>query len=276
LFVLDVTGRDTSRIDPIDGTEVTVVGAPVRNFGVEELLEGGRHPGGGVDSVGDGVHLVLREHELGYLAVLHGHSIDIAGEAESKVGHVEETIVKTACSFDGGSALGSEDLVHLIETELVVPGGDRSMGGEDASLSHVCAIGVGGLAERAVAESLFKKADGKQRGVAFVHVIDLGLGAEGLKESDTAEAENGLLTETIEGVAAVEVIGELAVPGVVAFDVAIEEEDGDDMAGSSDYVIAPGLKVKLAALDIERKGRPCWRKFIWVPGNVSFGLLPHV
>ena len=68
-----------------------------------------------MDSVGDGVDLVLGEHDLGDLAVLHGDAVDVAGEAEGEVGHVHEAIVETAGGFDGGSAVVAENLVHLVE-----------------------------------------------------------------------------------------------------------------------------------------------------------------
>src|SRR5579862_9719115 len=84
--------------------------------------------------------------------------------------------------------------------------------------------------------------------MAFVHVIDLGLAGEGVEERDSAEAEDGLLAEAVVGVAAVEVIGELAVPGVVAIDVGVEEEDGDDVAGDTDDVEAPGANMDFPAL----------------------------
>ncbi len=61
-----------------------------------------------------------------------------------------------------------------------------------------------------------------------------------LEQGDAAEAEDGLLAEAVVGVAAVEVVGEAAVVGVVAFDVGVEQEDGDDVAGDADDVEAPG------------------------------------
>ncbi len=105
LLAFDVTGGDAGRIDAIDGAEVAVVGTPVRDLGVEELLKGGRHPRSGVNAVGDGVDLVLREHVLGDLAVLHGYAVDVAGEAEGEIGHIEQVVVETARSLDGGAAI---------------------------------------------------------------------------------------------------------------------------------------------------------------------------
>ena len=117
---------------------------------------------------------------------------------------------------------------------------------------------------------LFEQADGQERGVALVHVVDLGFTAEGVEQSDAAEAEDGLLTEAVVGVAAVEMVGEAAVPGVVAFDVGVEQEDGDDVAGDADDVEAPGADEDLAALhgegdDLVGAGKSGFGR----PGNVG-------
>ncbi len=69
--------------------------------------------------------------------------------------------------------------------------------------------------------------------MALVHVEDGRIAAQGAEDGEAGEAEDGLLTETVVGVAAVEVVGELTVPGVVAFDVGVEQEDGDDVAGDA-------------------------------------------
>ena len=100
--------------------------------------------------------------------------------------------------------------------------------------------------------------------------IDLGLTVEGVEQSDAAEAEDGLLTEAVVGVAAVEMVGEAAVPGVVAFDVGVEQEDGDDVAGDADDVEAPGANEDLAALhgegdDLVGAGK----RRLGRPGNVG-------
>ena len=235
-------------IDAVDGAEVLVIGAPVGNLLVEEVLELRGEPGGGVDSVGDGVDLVVGEHLLRDLAVLHGDAVDEAREAQGDVGHVHEAVVEAAELVDGGGAVVAKDLVHLVDAELIVTGGDGRVGGEDALLADEVDVGFGRVAQRFAGEVIFKQADGEKGGVALVHVIDLGLTGEGVEQGDSAEAEDGLLTEAIVGVAAVEVVGEVAVPGVVAFDVGVEQEDGDDVAGDADDVEAPGADEYLTAL----------------------------
>ncbi len=136
-------------------------------------------PGGGVDAVGDGVDLVVGEHLLRDLAVLHGDAVDVAREAQGEVGHVEQRVVQAAEALDGGAALVAEHGVHLVEAELVVAGGDGGVGGEDAARrrSRLTSSSVA-LLERCAGEVLFEQADAEQGGVALVHVVDLGLDAE--------------------------------------------------------------------------------------------------
>ena len=141
-----VSSGDARGLDAVDGAEVLVVGAPVRDLVVEQLLKRRGEPGGGVDAVGDGVDLVVREHLLRDLAVLHGDAVDEAREAQGDVGHVHQAVVEAAEALDGGGAVVAEDLVHLVEAELVVAGGNRGVGGEDALLADGVDVGFGGVA----------------------------------------------------------------------------------------------------------------------------------
>src|SRR3954471_4608411 len=80
MLVLGVTGGDARGINAVDGTEVVIVGTPVGNLLIEEFLEGWGEPGACVYTVGDGVDLVLGEHDLRDFAVLHGYAVDVARE----------------------------------------------------------------------------------------------------------------------------------------------------------------------------------------------------
>ena len=54
------------------------------------------------------------------------------------------------------------------------------------------------------------------------------------------------------GIAAVEVVGEMTVVGIVAFEVGIQEEDGDDVTLDADHVEPPGADGDLAPLHGDR------------------------
>ena len=77
-------------------------------------------------------------------------------------------------------------------------------------------------------------------------MVDLGLNTECLKKRDAAKAENGLLAEAVVCIASIKVVGQLAVPRIVSFDITVEQEDGDDVARGSDDVISPGAKLDLS------------------------------
>src|SRR5580658_3906754 len=95
---------------------------------------------------------------------------------------------------------------------------------------------------------IFEQAESEEGGVALVHVVNLRFTGQCVEQGDAGEAGDGLLTEAAVGGAAVEVVGEAAIPGVVAFDVGVEQEDGDDMTGDADDVETPGADENLTAL----------------------------
>src|SRR5258708_11958832 len=110
--------------------------------------------------------------------------------------------------------------------------------------------------------------------MTLVHMEDLGLAAEGVEESDSAEAEDGLLTEAVVGVAAIEVVGEAAVPGVIAFDVGVKQEDGDDVTGYTEDIEAPGADENFPALHGEGDDLlGAGEGGLGGPGDVGLGLL---
>ncbi len=181
--------------------------------------------------------------------MLHGDGVAEAGEAECEERHVEDAVGAGTETLEELGAIGAEDLIGEVEAELVVTGGDRGVGGEDAALADGVEFGVGGVAEGATGRVLLEEAEGEEGGVAFVHVMDFYLIAELFEDADAAEAEDGFLTEAVVGVSAIELVGEATVPGIVGVNVGVEEIDGDDVAGDTDDVVAPGANHDEAILN---------------------------
>ena len=209
--------------------------------------------------------------------MLHGDAVDVARETQGEVGHVHEAVVKGAGALDGGGTLMAQHLVHLVEAELVVACRDGGVGCEDALLFHGLKVGLGGSGDGLsieVAEPIFEEADRQEGGVALVHVVHLGTAAEDVQHVDSAKTKNGLLTEAVETVAAIEMVGEAAVPGVIAFDVGVEEKDGDDVARDADDVEAPGADGDAAAVhrDLDRLA-DAGKRGLRGPGNGGLRLL---
>ena len=107
-------------------------------------------------------------------------------------------------------------------------------------------------------------------------MIDLGLYTERLKKSDAAEAKDCLLAEAVIGIPTVEMIGELAVPGVIPFDIGIKKEDGDDVSGGPDDVKAPGADLNLTVLESKDDGMARAGERFGRPGHVDLALLTEV
>ncbi len=57
-------------------------------------------------------------------------------------------------------AVVAEDLVHMVEAELVVSGGNGGVGGEDALLADGVDVGLGGIAQWRSGEALFEQRQG--------------------------------------------------------------------------------------------------------------------
>ncbi len=114
-------------------TQAEVVLLPAGNVAVEQLAERWRSPGRNVNTVGDRVDPVLREHVTRDLTVLLGHAVDVVAEGERQVGHVEALLVADRI-VDAAGLPVAQHLIHQLEGELVVAGRDRGVGGEDTLL----------------------------------------------------------------------------------------------------------------------------------------------
>ena len=251
-----------------------VVATPGGNVFVQQLLEGLANPGGRMHSVGDGVDGKLREHGPRNLTVLHGHAIGVAAETEREQRHVQHAVANTAQAFQARGAIAAEDAPGLLHAEAVVPRGHRGMGGKDALRTNLGNIGLGGSRLRSAAQFALQQRQREQRGMAFVHVVDVDGMAKSAGHADAAHAENDFLLQPIIRVASVEVVGQGAVPGGVALDVGVEQVDGHHVAIAANQLIAPGTHRDNAALNGDGDACSLFRaEFGRVPGLVFFPLV---
>ena len=109
--------------------------------------------------------------------------------------------------------------------------------------------------------------------MTFVHVVDIDAVAEGVRHARAAHAQHDLLLQAVVCVAAVQVIGQAAVPSGVAVEVGIEKVDGHDMSGAAAHVVAPGAHGNNAVFNGDRDtGRFLNAESIRVPGLNFFAL----
>jgi len=119
---------------------------------------------------------------------------------------------KTAHLFKARGAVAAEDANSLLGGEAIVACGNRRVRGEDALAAHLFYVGLGGCAEGSAAQLALKQRQSQQSRVALVHVVDVYFVAERVRHAHAAHAQHNLLLQAIVGVAAVEMIGEAAIP----------------------------------------------------------------
>ena len=200
----------------------------------------GRNPGLEVDAVGDRDDGQLGRGELGpepaphlagNLAVETADRIGVGRETQRQNGHAEGAVVvvrvepSQSQEFLAGEpeffAVVAQVGFDQVGGEPVVARGDRGVGGEDIARGA-------GFARLGKGEVLFlhEGADALERQegrVAFVHVADAGLDAQGVEGPEPANAEQDLLADAHFPVAAVEVGGDLPVLGAVDFQVGVQQ-----------------------------------------------------
>ena len=148
--------------------------------------------------------------------------------------------MEAAQLLEARRAFAAQDADGLLGGKAIMPRRHRRVGGKHALVAHHGQVGIGGRAQRTAAELAFEQSQREQRGVALVHVVDVDLHAQGAGDADAAHAKHDLLLEAVVGVAAIEVIGEAAIPAGVTVQVGIQKVDGDHMARTALHVVAPG------------------------------------
>ena len=105
-------------------------------------------------------------------------------------------------------AIGLEMFADQADVETVEPGGHRGVGGEDV-------VGARGVQRFFEAQTLLRhqnanSLDGQKRRMPFVHVKDGGAEAQRLERAQAADAQHDLLLDALVIVAAVQLVGDLA------------------------------------------------------------------
>ena len=71
------------------------------------------------------------------------------------------------------------------------------------------------------AEAIFEQAKRQQRRMPFIHVVDGRQAAQLVQQLHAGNAQHRLLAQPVVGVAAVEVVGQRAIVGIVAVDIGV-------------------------------------------------------
>ena len=181
--------------------------------------------------------------------MLHGHAVGIAGKVQRQQRHVQHAIAKAAQLFQARRAVAAQNANGLLGGEAVVAGRNRRVGGEDALPAHLLHVGFSGRAQRSAAQLALQQRQRQQRRVALVHVVDIYPVAERVGHARAAHAQHNLLLQAVVGVAAVEVIGEAAIPARVSVQVRVQQVDRHHMPVAAHQVIAPAAHRHNAVFD---------------------------
>ena len=221
--------------------------APVRTeIAIVELVHLERNPTAEVDAVGDVadrnfVHRTRSGHSDCHICRLtspcslltpferdasrkrqHGHA-ELAGSC----GPCARAPGNRAWDMPRRARRIAEIAVHQFRREIVVAGFDRSVRGEhQAGGGELARFGEdSGRLRLHQVPHMFEREKGR---VAFVHVIDGGLQTQGLQRAIAADAEQDLLADAHLAVAAVELVGDVAIlrAGIGA-NVGVEQVERD-------------------------------------------------
>ena len=107
-------------------------------------------------------------------------------------------------------------------------------------LPHLRDVGFGRRAQRAAAQLALEQRQRQQRRVAFIHVVDVYPQAQSIGHAHAAHAQHDLLLQAVVGVAAVQVVGQAAIPARVAVEIGVEQIDRHDVPVAALHVVAPG------------------------------------
>ena len=144
-------------------------------------------------------------------------------------------------------------LFHQLQGKLVVSRRHRRVGGKDAlgPDRFNLLMADGGLA--GFIRLLVQEFDGQEGRMPFVHVEAPQVPvAQGSEDANAADAQDDFLAQAVPVVAAIEVVGELLVPGTVFREIGVQEVYRHHKTADALDLIFPGPDLHFPALDGHR------------------------
>ena len=231
---------------------------------IVELMHLLREPRADVDAVGDVAdrHLLLgstrkerRPHRARHLAVQRRHGIGAARQLQREDRHAEAFVrigridaserQQLVCAQSHRLAQRAEMLLDEMRREAIVPGRHRRVRRED-DLRRNSAQRFAG-ADAFGRHALRRQLERGERAVSFVEMDDAGRDAERRQRLDAADAEQQLLADADAIVAAVQARCQVAVFGLVAVDVGIEQQQRVSSDGELPHARGDRARARLDA-----------------------------
>ena len=108
---------------------------PSRDVAIEQLGYRRRSPGLGVDSIGDGVHVVSREESRRDLRMPFGYAVDVPAQAQREPSHIQTIRSRQGLKLLDVEVVSKNPADELVR-KLVRACFHRGVCGEDALLAH--------------------------------------------------------------------------------------------------------------------------------------------
>lgn len=197
-----------------------------------------------MNAVGDGVDGVAREHEARHFSVLFGNAVYVAAQVEGEIGHVQNGTVS-------GNFLEAEKVFAVtdhparqVQGELIVPGGDRGMGREDALFPDRFYVVRSDHLSSGFLRLLVQELQGEEACVPFIHMEapDVVV-AELTEHPDAADPENHLLTQPVVRVPSVKRMGQYSGPIGIFRKIGIQKIDRNNKPACALNLVFPGTEL---------------------------------
>jgi hypothetical protein len=121
-----------------------------------------------VTPIGDGIDHIVRKHMPSDFTVLFRHAVDVVAEIEGQVGHVKDALAIEHVGHGVERRAWAKHAFHEVEWKLIVPSGNRGMGGKHAVLTDNLDVVVRESRPTRASGLFIEQFQGEQAGVAGV------------------------------------------------------------------------------------------------------------
>ena len=205
----------------------------------------------------DRVNGYAGEHVPRNLTVTHGHTIHMARQVQSEVGHVQCTVQAAALPPQAIGQLIAQHFAHQFQRKLVVACRHGGVGCKHTMFPHRHAVDfIEGAQVRAAVAAFQQQVQGEQGRMPLVHVKNLQLVvAQGAKHADSADPQDCFLGQAIGSVSPVQMIGERTVFRRIVFQIRIQQQNGHVVSLGAEDAVAPSAQVYCAAKQLHLHAR---------------------
>jgi hypothetical protein len=164
--------------------------------------------------------------------------------------------------IQGGRPLSADHLIDKFARELIKNGRHGRMRSEHATLPDGFNIRLGRGSQVAVPHSLFQQGERQKSRVTFVQMVILDTGVTQARQHfDAAHPHGGFLTKAVGLIAAVQIIGERTICGIVFRQIGVEQINRYGLGNACKCIARPGSGRDVSPTP-ETPGRPAARAFL--------------